>query len=57
MTDEQRSQTGWIDVPKCEVIFARALSNLIQQPRGNQKKNIPLRKPGKINRAERQAYT
>jgi hypothetical protein len=26
MTDEQRSQTGWIGVPKCEVIFARALS-------------------------------
>jgi hypothetical protein len=30
MTDEQRSQTGWIDVPKCEVIFARALSEHVE---------------------------
>ena len=32
MTDEQRSQTGWIGVQEWVVIFARALSFILQKP-------------------------
>jgi hypothetical protein len=29
LTDEQRSQAGWIGVLKCEIIFERALNMLV----------------------------
>ncbi len=28
LTDEQRSQAGWIGASKCEVVFEQALSHL-----------------------------
>jgi hypothetical protein len=34
LSDEQRSQTGWIGVQKCEVILKRALSRAISPPFG-----------------------
>jgi hypothetical protein len=30
LNDEQRSQTGWIGVQKCEVILKRALSTVLR---------------------------